>query len=590
MAPRLRAVRFDDLVGFESDDCLAAFAAFARSARALCQGAAPTRPARDPSPRLVAIAREALGAEIRGAADARALLRRALSSLSRRSRGGGRQGVPHRLLRTARQGFADAHGRVRGADPRAPPRSRRLSPRRRAGRIRSRVERRAAPGRRDGCGPIPTARRSRRRAAKRCSGSPIRSRSFSRRSRGRRAWNCPTGARFASPMTAATASPIRRSAACSSRRARYAEREMSLARLKSWLREHGLEPGERGRALMQRNRSYVFFKIEEEFDPSQGPIGGAGIPLTPLRSIAVDRSIWAYGTPFWIDAELPWDGEAASPVSPPDDRAGHGIGDPRRGARRHLLRRRRGGGRARRRHSPSRRVHGAVASRRRAMKEATDKPRASRLRRLSDEEIALWVEVAKSVAKRRGASLPTLRLARTRPRRQRRRRRPPSPRRPSPRKPSGPPPLAPLERRLKRDLARGRGAVDSAIDLHGMNQAEAHHALRGFLVHAQSQGDRLVIVVTGKGGARPRPGRRVLDRRARRPAAARPALAARSGPARGGARLRGGGPRPRRRRRALRPAAPPRPAVTGARDAFAISRELKELTSLRGDARRARGK
>ena len=41
------------------------------------------------------------------------------------------------------------------------------------------------------------------------------------------------------------------------------------------------------------------------------------------------------------------------------------------------------------------------------MKEATDKPRPSRLRRLSDEEIALWVEVAKSVAKRRGASLPT---------------------------------------------------------------------------------------------------------------------------------------------------------------------------------------
>ncbi len=28
---------------------------------------------------------------------------------------------------------------------------------------------------------------------------------------------------------------------------------------------------------MQRNRSYVFFKIEEQFDPSQGPIGGAGV-------------------------------------------------------------------------------------------------------------------------------------------------------------------------------------------------------------------------------------------------------------------------------------------------------------------------
>ncbi|MGD0563678.1 MAG: Smr/MutS family protein [Roseiarcus sp.] len=138
------------------------------------------------------------------------------------------------------------------------------------------------------------------------------------------------------------------------------------------------------------------------------------------------------------------------------------------------------------------------------MKEATDRPRSSRLRRLSDEEIALWVEVAKSVAKRRGASLPTLASPN-----------PPAPPAPTaapaaappaePRKASGPPPLAPLERRLKRDLARGRSAVDSAIDLHGMNQAEAHHALRGFLVHAQSQGDRLVIVVTGKGGSKSRP-------------------------------------------------------------------------------------
>lgn len=138
------------------------------------------------------------------------------------------------------------------------------------------------------------------------------------------------------------------------------------------------------------------------------------------------------------------------------------------------------------------------------MKEATERPRASRLRRLSDEEIALWVEVAKSVAKRRGASLPTIRSPN-----------PPAPPQPSaaptaapparPPKPSSPPPLAPLERRLKRDLARGRSAVDSAIDLHGMNQAEAHHALRGFLVHAQSQGHRLVIVVTGKGGPKSRP-------------------------------------------------------------------------------------
>jgi membrane-bound lytic murein transglycosylase A len=91
------------------------------------------------------------------------------------------------------------------------------------------------------------------------------------------------------------------------------EAEMSLARLKAWLRANGLRPGERGRAILQRNRSYVFFRLEADSDPSLGPIGGAGIALTPLRSIAIDRTIWSYGLPLWIDADLPWEGEALSP-------------------------------------------------------------------------------------------------------------------------------------------------------------------------------------------------------------------------------------------------------------------------------------
>jgi membrane-bound lytic murein transglycosylase A len=92
-----------------------------------------------------------------------------------------------------------------------------------------------------------------------------------------------------------------------------AESEMSLARLKSWLRANGLRPGERACELMRRNRSYVFFRVEEAFRSEEGPIGGAGIPLHPLRSIAVDRTIWSYGTPFWIEAALPWQSETPSP-------------------------------------------------------------------------------------------------------------------------------------------------------------------------------------------------------------------------------------------------------------------------------------
>ena len=91
------------------------------------------------------------------------------------------------------------------------------------------------------------------------------------------------------------------------------EAEMSLARLKTWLRQAGLREGERGLALMRRNLSFVFFKLIGEFDPALGPIAGAGVPLTPLRSIAVDRTIWSYGLPFWIEADLPWETDSSSP-------------------------------------------------------------------------------------------------------------------------------------------------------------------------------------------------------------------------------------------------------------------------------------
>jgi membrane-bound lytic murein transglycosylase A len=88
-----------------------------------------------------------------------------------------------------------------------------------------------------------------------------------------------------------------------------AESAMSLTSLKAWLRQDGA----RGLDLMRRNRSFVFFKLVGDFDPELGPAAGAGVPLTPLRSIAVDRAIWAYGLPFWIDAELPWAGETPQP-------------------------------------------------------------------------------------------------------------------------------------------------------------------------------------------------------------------------------------------------------------------------------------
>jgi DNA-nicking Smr family endonuclease len=77
--------------------------------------------------------------------------------------------------------------------------------------------------------------------------------------------------------------------------------------------------------------------------------------------------------------------------------------------------------------------------------------------------------------------------------------------RPKP-KPPALPPLAPLEPKTRRRVARGQVPVDARLDLHGLTQHEAHDALLRFLRREQAAGSAVVIVITGKGGARGRPG------------------------------------------------------------------------------------
>jgi DNA-nicking Smr family endonuclease len=62
----------------------------------------------------------------------------------------------------------------------------------------------------------------------------------------------------------------------------------------------------------------------------------------------------------------------------------------------------------------------------------------------------------------------------------------------------GPAPAG-IEPRKTRRIARGRDEIEARIDLHGMRQAEAHGALRGFLARSYANGARLVLVITGKG-------------------------------------------------------------------------------------------
>lgn len=78
---------------------------------------------------------------------------------------------------------------------------------------------------------------------------------------------------------------------------------MTLAHLRHWLAAHPIE----GDALMRENRSYVFFQALDQaaLDPDLGAIAAAGVQITPGRSLAVDCVLHAYGTPIWLDAQLP---------------------------------------------------------------------------------------------------------------------------------------------------------------------------------------------------------------------------------------------------------------------------------------------
>ncbi len=60
-------------------------------------------------------------------------------------------------------------------------------------------------------------------------------------------------------------------------------------------------------------------------------------------------------------------------------------------------------------------------------------------------------------------------------------------------------PHHPLERPVKRKLAKGRLTLEARIDLHGMIQSEAHGLLLQFLLRARDRGLRHVLVITGKG-------------------------------------------------------------------------------------------
>jgi DNA-nicking Smr family endonuclease len=145
-------------------------------------------------------------------------------------------------------------------------------------------------------------------------------------------------------------------------------------------------------------------------------------------------------------------------------------------------------------------------------------PSPRRKRALSEEERALWERVAKEIkplrkkprsGKTEAVSAEAETMAAAKPETQPKSLPPATI--PRATRPIAPP-LAPLARRERAQLSRGRKEIDARLDLHGMTQTRAHHALFGFLQRAHSDGLTFVLVITGKGRAGADPERGVLRR------------------------------------------------------------------------------
>ncbi|MBX9709472.1 MAG: MltA domain-containing protein [Xanthobacteraceae bacterium] len=83
--------------------------------------------------------------------------------------------------------------------------------------------------------------------------------------------------------------------------------QMSMQRIREYMEQN---PGAADE-LRRQNKSYVFFR-EVSLSDKDEAVGAQGVPLTPGRSIAVDKSLHLYGTPFYIDAMLPIDSDTSN--------------------------------------------------------------------------------------------------------------------------------------------------------------------------------------------------------------------------------------------------------------------------------------
>ena len=77
--------------------------------------------------------------------------------------------------------------------------------------------------------------------------------------------------------------------------------QASAQGIKGWIAANPARQNE----LFNANPSFVFFKEEKIIDPSKGPKGAMGLPLTAQRSIAIDPQHLPLGAPVFLDTTQP---------------------------------------------------------------------------------------------------------------------------------------------------------------------------------------------------------------------------------------------------------------------------------------------
>ncbi|WP_224824266.1 murein transglycosylase A [Cognatishimia sp. MH4019] len=83
------------------------------------------------------------------------------------------------------------------------------------------------------------------------------------------------------------------------RRQVFEPHEVSAQVIRNWVAENPVD----GRALLQHNNSYVFFREVSDVPADQGPLGAMNRSITEGRSIAVDPGIVPLGAPVWIEKD-----------------------------------------------------------------------------------------------------------------------------------------------------------------------------------------------------------------------------------------------------------------------------------------------